>query len=244
MTTHTPTHPSPPHHRVAWLVALVAAVLALLGVALAVARDLDNEGATTTVTHTLVGSGTPAVSARSVPAFTRVELAGANDVRVHVGGAQAVLVSGDDNLLPHVTTEVHDGTLLIAADRGFTTKAPMSVAVTVPRLDGTTLEGAGQMTVDGVRGGVFTASLPGTGTLRASGRITRLEARLGGSGELMLGALVARDASAVLSGTGRLHVFATRSLAATVSGTGLILYDGRPASVSTQVTGTGAVTHA
>ena len=49
-----------------------------------------------------------------------------------------------------MTTEVRGGALVIGADRSFSTVTPMTVEVTVPALDGATLAGSGQMTVDGV----------------------------------------------------------------------------------------------
>jgi hypothetical protein len=85
------------------------------------------------------------------------------------------------------------------------------------------------------------AAIGGSGRLVAAGSVGRLDARLSGSGDVELQALAARDATAVVSGTGLFHVLATRSLHATVSGTGALLYGGSPARVVTAVTATGAI---
>lgn len=234
MTTFTPTQSSRPHHRLLWLGALVA----VAALALVAAHDLANDRAATSTV--IVGSGTPAVERRSVLPFTGITLAGANEVTAHVGGGLSVVVRGDDNLVPHVTTQVRGGALVIDADRNFQTESPMSVDVTVPALDTAKLVGSGEVTIVGVHAASFTAALPGSGTLRLVGTTVRLDARMAGSGELRLEDLVARDATAVVAGTGRLAVHATRSLDATVSGTGEIVYRGDPA-LSVHVTGTGAV---
>ena len=239
MTPFTPTQISPPHHRVLWLGALLAALAAFAALALVAARDLANDRTTTSTG--LAGSGALASERRSVPPFTAVTLAGANSVAVNVGGRRSVVVHGDDNLVPHVTTAVRGGALVIGADHSFRTRAPMSVEVTAPALDAVKLLGSGELTVAGVHAATFTAALPGSGTLRVTGTTVRLDARLTGSGVLSLEGLVARNATAVVAGTGRLAVHATRSLDARVSGTGEIVYRGDPASVSMHVRGTGAV---
>jgi Putative auto-transporter adhesin, head GIN domain len=69
------------------------------------------------------GSGVAARQARSLPAFTRVELAGDNNVIVQVGARQSVTVHADSNLLRRVTTRVRSGRLVIGT----------TLATSVPR---------------------------------------------------------------------------------------------------------------
>lgn len=198
-------------------------------------------GAASTSAGAVAGSGAAASVIRAVPAFTAVDLSGANDVTVQVGGRRSVIVRGDDNVLPLVTTEVRDGVLVIDAERSFQTVTATAVELTVPTLDAATLSGSGTVTVAGVRGEHFTASLDGTGVLSVSGVVERLDAGLGGSGDLKLQHLVAHDATAALSGAGRLQVRATETLDASLSGTGEILYAGDPVTVTKSLTGTGVI---
>src|SRR5689334_7047026 len=58
-----------------------------------------------------VGSGHAATQTRSLPAFDKIDLAGANNVAVRVGPRQSVVVHADDNLLARVETSVRDGRL-------------------------------------------------------------------------------------------------------------------------------------
>jgi hypothetical protein len=243
MTTVTPTSDSPPHRRGLWIAAAIASmlVLALLGV---VALDQIGDDGSTTGTTVLVGSGTASSETRAVPPFNAIVLAGSNTVTVHVGGTQEVVVRGDDNVVPHVTTEVREGTLVIGADRSFQTAEPLTVEVTVPGLVDARLAGSGQVTVEGVDADVFGATLPGSGVLRVSGSTDRLSAELSGSGQLVLDELDANDVEAVVSGSGQLRVHAARSLDANVSGAGQIVYTGDPSTVTSKVTGTGTVTPA
>jgi hypothetical protein len=67
-------------------------------------------------------------------------------------------------------------------------------------------------------------TLPGSGTVYASGTVTQLNATLGGSGLAQLDNLVARHVHAVDAGSGLIRVTATASLNAAVSGNGAIIY--------------------
>jgi hypothetical protein len=220
---------------------LLAALVALAGVAVALLARHDWGGSSSS-SSSIQGSGTAATQTRDVPPFTSVDLAGANNVVVHVGGKQSVVVHADDNLAGRVTTAVRDGGLVIGGTGSFTTRSPMSVEVTVPSLNSVTLSGSGVVTVDGLHATHFTVDVPGSGVLHVSGTAGRLKATLGGSGDVQLQNLVARDVAALVAGSGRLQVHATRSLDATVSGVGEIAYSGNPSKVARNITGTGSIT--
>jgi hypothetical protein len=190
----------------------------------------------------LVGSGTPAAQARQVAAFSRVDLAGSSDVTVHAGAVQSVVVHADDNLLGQVTTQVHAGTLVIGTRGSFTTSSPMTVEISVPSLQALALSGSGALTASSIQGPRVSVRLSGSGVVRASGTVTRLDVLLGGSGDAELGQLAAREVHAVLSGSGRILTHATDTLQASVSGSGTIVYSGNPAHVTTSITGSGAIT--
>jgi hypothetical protein len=178
---------------------------------------------------------------RHVAPFTGVTLAGANLVTVRVGGPQEVVVRGDDNLVGRITTDVSGGKLVIDNRGSFRTRSPMSVDVTVPSLGSLALAGSGQIFVEGVKAPRFAVTLPGCGKLKVSGTTGRLDAQLGGSGQLQLGELTSRDARVAVGGSGTILVNATRSLDASVTGSGVVAYFGGPASVTTHVTGSGTV---
>jgi hypothetical protein len=187
------------------------------------------------------GSGVSVTELRRVTSFATVELAGANTVTVRVGPPQSVAVTADDNLVDHVSTTVRDGRLLISDDGSFTSRTPMTVAVSVPALDGVTLSGEGTVAIDGVAATDFIATLSGTGTLTASGSVDRLTAVLTADGTIELQGLAAQDVIARLEGTGTISLRATSTLDATLTGTGSIVYSGSP-SVTAHNTGTGSIT--
>lgn len=193
------------------------------------------------ISNGVKGSGIQATQTRALPTFSEVNLVGANNVVVRAGRAQSVVVRGDDNLFGHITTRVKAGALAIGAKGRFTTKRPMSVGVNVPSLETVTLTGTGNITVQNVHAHQLTMTLSGSGIVRASGTVGQLHVTLVGAGDAQLRKLAAHDVRATLTGTGRIAVHPTGTLDASVVGVGTIVYSGKPASVTTTVTGSGAV---
>ena len=196
--------------------------------------------ATGTTTGATGSGGTTAV--RHVGPFTGVNLAGANVVNIRVGGPRSVKVTGERRAVSLVTTTVRSGELVISSRERFTTHVPLHVDVVTPTLSSVSVDGSGRLTVDGVRGPHFVVDLGGSGVVRATGRTEDLRAELGGVGDVELGQLVAVHARAVVSGSGRLTINVARSLEASLSGAGSIVYRGNPTNVSSRVTGSGTIT--
>jgi hypothetical protein len=232
-------------HRVGWVLVAILAAALLGGLTVALLYELDVLGGasgSTAAGSTTEGSGVSRTQVRVVPSFTGVDLAGSNNVVIRVGGRRSVVVRADDNLLDHVTTEVRSGTLVIANTPGsFTTRSPMAVEIRVPTLRALTLDGSGNIVVEGIDAERLTVRLPGSGTITGSGTAKALDVTVGGSGVVRLTQLVADEARAVVSGSGSIFVTATQALDAAVSGSGVVTYAGGPQDVTTSVTGSGAV---
>ena len=219
------------------LVISLAALAAACGSLVVVWRPFHHDSS-----KTLVGSGHAVVSARSVASFSGIKLEGVANVRVVVGRRTAVTVRGDDNIVKIVDTSVSGGTLIITEhNRSFTSKVPLTVTVATPALDTSTLAGAGAMRVDRIQSTSFTATLAGIGSLELSGRTQRLALTVGGTGTADAAALTADAVQVLVAGTGAAHVRATRSLDATIDGTGTIFYSGGARVVRTHVSGTGSI---
>lgn len=226
-------------HRFGWLVVAVAAFLLGGTVVGLLYHSGVFEGSSSSG---IEGSGVSTTQTRHVAAFDGVELAGSNNVVIRVGPKQMVSVTGDDNLVDRVTTEVHAGRLVVGNEPGsFSTNAPMSVDITVPELTTLKLSGSGNIVANGLGADAMSVSLPGSGTLTADGTARRLDVSVDGSGVVRFTEVVATDVRAVVSGSGSVFVTATESLDGTVSGSGAILYTGSPTNVAKNVTGSGAI---
>jgi hypothetical protein len=239
------TAPAPAHHGRAprRLRVALAAIAALLLAAILVMLLVDRVFFERTSNHAGTGSGVAATQSRSLSRFTGVDLAGLNNVVVRAGPRQSVVVHADSNLLRRVTTRVRAGRLVIGTTPGnLATKSPMYVVVTLPSVEALTLRGDGTITASNLNSRRLTVRLPGTGMIRATGRATRLDVTISGSGTALLSELVARDVKAGVSGQGSIVLTAIRRLDARVTGSGTIVYDGSPAQVATRVTGSGTIT--
>lgn len=220
------------------ITAIVVSVVAVLVLAVVMVTLLARAGSSGSGVR---GSGAAATQSRVLAMFGSLDLRGSNNVTVAVGRRQSVVVHADSNLLRNVTTRVVAGTLVVGTTGSFTTRSPMSVEVSVPSLSSVTLSGSGRISVTGIDARRLTVTLPGSGTLSASGTVTQLNVTLGGSGLAQLDNLAAREVHAVLAGSGLIRVTATARLNATVSGSGAIIYTGNP-RVTSNVTGSGTVT--
>jgi hypothetical protein len=189
------------------------------------------------------GSGVEASEARDLDAFSRISLSGETDVVVTVGDAQGVSIRGDDNLLADVETDVDDDTLEISdpSTVDLEPKAGITVEITVPELEEVTVSGSGDVRVEGIGSDIFRAEVSGSGKVEASGEVQRVDAEVSGSGDLELAELASRDAIAEVSGSGSIHLHATESLDASVSGSGDIVYAGDPPDVESDVSGSGDI---
>jgi hypothetical protein len=203
---------------------------------------VHDRSSTTSNSQSGAGSGVAATRARSLPPFTRLDLAGANNVVVRVGGRQSVIVHADSNLLGRVTTQVSSGSHVIGNTPGtLNARSPMFVAVSVPSLDALTVQGSGNMSVTEFNSPSLTVRLPGSGTIHAAGTTTRLDLAIGGSGIALLSGLIARNATASINGSGSIVLTAIHSLDASISGSGTILSSGNPAQVTESATGSGTI---
>ena len=218
------------------------AVLTALLLAGIVVLVLVDRSSNTSISQGGTGSGVAATQARSLPPFTGVDLAGANNVVVRVGARQSLIVHADSNLLRRVTTQVSSGSLVIGNTPGtVNARSPMYVVVSVPSLDALTVQGSGNISVTEINSASLTVQLPGSGTIQADGTTARLDVAIGGSGNALLSGLIARDATASINGSGNIVLTATYGLDASISGSGTILYAGNPARVTKSVTGSGMI---
>lgn len=235
--------PAPPaQRRTADRSGLITVLVVIIALLVAVIAALVVSGLQSPPGTQVRGSGVAATQTRALPGFTALNLAGSGNVIVTAGGRQSVVVHADSNLLRNVTTRVASGTLLIGTTGSFTTASPMSVVVTVPSLTSVRLSGSGTVAITGISTPHLTVTLPGSGIIRASGTVIRLDVTLDGSGEALLTGLMARNVRAIVAGSGQIRLTATSSLYAAITGTGAISYTGNPPHLTTKITGTGAIT--
>ena len=207
----------------------------------------------------------PACAAdRAFPAtgFDKVDLAAAATVDVHGGGGFAVQVSGDPALIDRLDVHVANGTLVIGWKPGSSSHdgKHVHVAVSMPRITGAAISGAGTINVDRADAPSFAANIRGAGSIHlpalhaqqvtlnmggageivAAGTAGRVEAHVNGVGSIDAAALIAHAGAFDMSGTGSIKAHVDGNADAHMSGMGSIRVFGK-ANCTTHKSGFGSV---
>jgi hypothetical protein len=194
---------------------------------------------------------------RSVPVqdFSKIRAEGPFTVKVRTGQSVSVKASGPKARLDKLIVENRGGTLLVTAEKGWNWRGlswgrddEILVEISVPMIEAAELTGSGELAIDRVRTGNFTAlvtgsgnlsvarldatrlkgTVTGSGDLSLTGKASQAELSLTGSGDLLASALTVDKLSASLLGSGDLKVGKTLTARARLMGSGDIVIAGRP----------------
>lgn len=199
--------------------------------------DWDDEGHGYSVRE----SGIHKIEVRTIGDFKQLEVNGSTDVVVRVGEATSLAVSGDENLVANLRTEVVEGKLVIGLNPGtYRSTRHLNVTVTTPALDAVVVNGSADIEISGLTGGSLETRIAGSGDIVARGEVGSLKGSIAGSGDLKLSGLAAREASVEIAGSGDATVHALEALSVTIQGSGDVRYTGDP-KVTSSVSGSGNV---
>lgn len=186
------------------------------------------------------GSGVPSKVLRTVSGFSSVHLRGSMDATILVGRNYQVVLIGDDNILPLITTEVRADGLIIDTHSNIRPHLPLRVEIHLPDIDACSISGSGDIEVSGISGQNFSASIAGSGDIHAAGRSEILEVSIAGSGSCDLRELDTETADISISGSGDVLVLCRKTLSASIAGSGDVKYLGNP-RIESHVSGSGSV---
>ncbi len=192
---------------------------------------------------TVNGSGNVVSETREVSGITSISLEGSADVNVKFGSTESLVISGEDNIIFLIETNVQNHQLIIKTKPRmiYVATKPVVIDVSVTELKGVSISGSGNINVTGLTGDSFTAALPGTGNITLAGSTNDVKISMQGSGNVFADKLIAKNAVVSLSGSGNVTVFASGELDATNSGPGNIRYFGNPTRITKNVTGPGTI---
>lgn len=140
----------------------------------------------------VVGSGSAATEERHVAEFTEISVSSAVKLDVNIGPAVAIAVTADDNLLPHVITEVTSDRLKIYVDQGYKSKLGVHVQMAAPELRGLRGSGAVKTTITNASGERFRLGLSGASKCKWKGEVDALAMKIDGGSEAALNGTAAR----------------------------------------------------
>lgn len=191
--------------------------------------------------------------------FSKLNISGPFDVKL-VSGNGKLILRGEENLLPLITTEVSNGTLSIGTVQPLKPGTNKKIYVEIPyeQLVQLRLTGPGNVTVnpairnnidimlDGsgsvrlaAKNNTLKACVLGSGSIRLKGSTASLECRVIGSGTVNSIELDADNVNALVSGSGNVNALSNYSIIGRISGSGTIAFSGNPKEQDLKRIGTG-----
>jgi hypothetical protein len=179
---------------------------------------------------------------RNVSGFSNISLEGSGRVVIEQGGAEALTVTSDDNLLPDIETAVRGSTLVLGGKSGVSLNPSQDIVfkVTVTNLDSLDISGSGTAEARGLHSPKMKIDISGSGEVSAEGADDELDIVISGSGRYRGDSLKSKRTRVEISGSGSALVASSETLNAIVSGSGSIEYVGNP-QVHQDVSGSGSI---
>ncbi|MCZ8198711.1 MAG: DUF2807 domain-containing protein [Flavobacterium sp.] len=210
------------------------------------------------------GNGVQTTITRTTESYDEISAGGSFKVELVAGKEGTITISGDENIISHIVTEVNGSKLKIGFEKNKNYSYHSDIVITVPfeEISAVSFAGSGEIvTKDTITANNFeanltgsgdgditvntkklTTSLTGSGDLKISGTTEELEAKVAGSGDLSCSKLTAQNADVSVAGSGDLKVNCINKLKATVAGSGNIHYKSKPATIDSKVSGSGDIT--
>ncbi len=209
------------------------------------------------------GNGVVTTQYRTVTSkYSNISVEGFFDLALVSGSQNKVVIEAEENLLPHILTEVKGGALTIKVEKGIQLRTTKKLQLTIPikNINSISLRGSGDIvSKDTMRSNDISLSIAGSGDIEASveaqnvsisisgsGTITvarktnLLEANIFGSGNINAYKLESDTVVATISGSGDIETTAHNILKGTISGSGNIFYKENP-NVQVRISGSGKV---
>ena len=199
----------------------------------------------------VTGSGNVAHETRPLADWNAVVLSCPGNLELAIGENQGIVIDAEDNILPLVETLVGDGVLSIRFTPGLGTIRPtkpiqfraatpaidaMRVSgsgdIHAPRLERDELRlevsGSGNINVDSAGVSMLETRISGSGGVTIRGDADRQDISISGSGNLDARDLTSQHARVSISGSGSAMVHVEHDIDGRISGSGSIVYAGRP----------------
>ena len=187
------------------------------------------------------GSGIEKTEKRSIASFDSLDVSCPGSIQVSAQGNGSLEITGDDNIVPLITTEVRNNTLYIRSTETYSPKKGLQIVISTPDLRKFIFAGAGEASLTNIKNDRIELALSGAGSVIASGETKAADVTLSGAGSVDARNLHAVDAKVNSTGVGSVDVYATGQLDASAVGVGEINYYGSPKVVNRKAMGIGGI---
>jgi len=189
------------------------------------------------------GSGNVVTEQRSVSGFSAVSLSGSGKLLIEQTGTESLTITADDNLLPHIKSDVGGGRLELGTKEFGVNIRPstdITYKLTVRNLSSLDISGSGSADAKGIQTDKLKIDISGSGRVSADGTADDVGIDISGSGGYRGETFRTKRANIEISGSGTAIVAVSDKLDVDVSGSGSVTYIGDP-QVKQQISGSGSV---
>lgn len=179
---------------------------------------------------------------RTLPEFSGTSFGGAYEVTIETGKTESsVTITGDDNLVPLVLTEVKDGVLTVHSKESLSPSKTITLLVTMKEMTSLHCSGAGKIAAKDLKTAQLKLSFSGAADFVGTGEVDQLDVQVSGAGNLDAKDLKAKTVTVSMSGAGNASLHASAELNASISGVGNVDYYGNPPKVTPKISGLGKI---
>ena len=186
------------------------------------------------------GSGKREVQTRQVAPFTSIAAEGAFTIEITCQKDRSLTVEGDDNVLEFVTSEVGSNVLRLKNTKNYSTSEPVKFRISVPNLEGLSVNGAGHIEVKNVNNEKLEIDVNGAPTIAVSGTTKTIDIGANGAGKIDAHNLHADRGVVDSRGVAHIDVDVANQLDVSVQGPSTVTYKGDPV-VNKNIKGPGKV---
>jgi len=199
---------------------------------------------------TVRGSGTVVSETRAVKGIDRVDLASLGKLMIVQDEEEGLVVSAEENILPHLLTTVRGSTLEIRTEENVNVLPTRDVTYTlkVKNISSLSISSSGSITADildsqklelnisssgDIRIGNLTASdlrvrINSSGNILLKGQVVSQDVRISSRGNYQAADLQSQSAYVTISSSGNARIWVTDDLGAQLSSSGNVDYYGNP----------------
>ena len=185
------------------------------------------------------GSGNSKSENRNIPNFDSIEIDGAFDLVIDCQKKKSLKITGDDNLLKHIITEVRGNRLHIYSNASICSKIQLVVKISIQNINEINVSGATDINLTNLDNKHFLLEINGSGDVDLAGKTGTFEAVLSGASELHAKNLKADNVKIEINGASDAYVYASQKLDVEISGAGTLYYSGNPARITQDIAGVG-----
>jgi len=211
-------------------------------------------------TITVFGSGKPVSESRMVKGINRVELAAPGDLKIIQGEEEGLVITAENNLMPHIQTTINGSTLKIHMPENITLIPTRELtyilkvkrigaiynsssgSVIAEKLNSPELEvvnsSGGAIQIDSLISTRLQVKLSSSGNVSLQGQVDNQDVLVSSSGNYFAPDLHCLNAQVNLSSSGSVFIWVVKKLNVQLSGAGKVDYYGNPEVIS-QISGSG-----